>query len=213
MKQQTETLIVVQWSQVPQSRLTLCTPWTVVHGILQAGILEWVAVSFPRGSSQPRHQTQVSHIAGGFFTSWATRESYQKQELEDNEDCRGWSMAVSKKAGGMRIPVWFNTHRIYNNKYLLSTRFSPPEGRDHICVVHHPLLSTWASAVISRRSENNEENLTPKEDVCLWHMERCLFLLRRHEGKLRKGEMWETFHPIYFLCEMKEWKKKRGLIG
>ena len=43
-----------------------------VHGILQARILEWVAFPFFRGSSQPRDQTQVSHIAGGFFTSWAT---------------------------------------------------------------------------------------------------------------------------------------------
>ena len=39
-----------------------------VHGILQARILEWVAVLFSRGSSQPRVRTQVSHIAGGFFT-------------------------------------------------------------------------------------------------------------------------------------------------
>ena len=46
-----------------------------VHGILQARILEWVAFPFSRGSSQPRDQTQVSHIAGGFFTSWATREA------------------------------------------------------------------------------------------------------------------------------------------
>ena len=46
----------------------------IVHGILQGRILEWVAVPFSRGSSQPRHQTQVSHSAGGFFTSWATRE-------------------------------------------------------------------------------------------------------------------------------------------
>ena len=40
-----------------------------VHGILQARILEWVAFPFSMGSSQPRDQTQVSHIAGGFFTS------------------------------------------------------------------------------------------------------------------------------------------------
>ena len=39
-----------------------------VHGILQARILEWEAFSFSRGSSQIRDQTQVSHIAGGFFT-------------------------------------------------------------------------------------------------------------------------------------------------
>ena len=40
-----------------------------VHGILLARMLEWVAFPFSRGSSQPRDQTQVSHIAGGFFTS------------------------------------------------------------------------------------------------------------------------------------------------
>ena len=45
------------------------------HGILQARILEWVAVSFSRGSCQPRDRTQVSHIAGEFFASWATREA------------------------------------------------------------------------------------------------------------------------------------------
>ena len=42
------------------------------HGILQARILEWVASPFSRGSSQPRHRTQVSCIAGRFFTSRAT---------------------------------------------------------------------------------------------------------------------------------------------
>ena len=46
-----------------------------VHGILQARILEWAAFSFSRISSQPRGQTQVSCIAGRFFTSWATREA------------------------------------------------------------------------------------------------------------------------------------------
>ena len=56
-------------------------PWTVScqaplsTGILQARILEWVAMFSSRGSSQPRDQTQVSHIAGWFFTIWATRET------------------------------------------------------------------------------------------------------------------------------------------
>jgi len=52
------------------------TPWTVAHhGILQARILEWVAISFSRTSSQPRDPTQVSHIAGRCFNLWATREA------------------------------------------------------------------------------------------------------------------------------------------
>ena len=48
----------------------LCDPMGYrVHGILQARILEWVAFPFPRGSSQPRDQAQVSHIACRFFIS------------------------------------------------------------------------------------------------------------------------------------------------
>ena len=59
---------------------TLCDPMdcsppgSSVHGILQARILEWVPLSFSRGSSQPRDWTQVSCIIGRFFTIWATRE-------------------------------------------------------------------------------------------------------------------------------------------
>ena len=52
-----------------------------VHGILQARILEWVAFPFSRGSSQPRDRTQVSSIAGRFFTSWATREAQEYLEV------------------------------------------------------------------------------------------------------------------------------------
>ena len=52
-------------------------PHGLAHGILQARILEWVAFHFSRGSSQPRDPTQVSRIAGGFFTSWATREAQE----------------------------------------------------------------------------------------------------------------------------------------
>ena len=56
--------------KVTQSFPTLCDRMDyTVHKILQARILEWVAFSFSRGSSQPRDQTQVSHSAGRFFTS------------------------------------------------------------------------------------------------------------------------------------------------
>ena len=56
--------------KVTPSCPTLCDPmYYTIHGILQARILEWVAFPFAKGSSQPRDQTQVSRIAGGFFTS------------------------------------------------------------------------------------------------------------------------------------------------
>ena len=53
-----------------------CSPvGSSVHGILQERILEWVSISFSKGSSQPRNWTQVSCIAGRFFTNWAMREA------------------------------------------------------------------------------------------------------------------------------------------
>ena len=52
-----------------------------VHGIFQARILEWVAISFSRGSSHPRDWTQVSCTAGRFFTIWATRDTQVFIEL------------------------------------------------------------------------------------------------------------------------------------
>ena len=89
--------------KVTQLCLTLCDPMDyTVREILQARTLEWVTFPFSRGSSQPRDQTQVSpalqadslgifptqgsnpgltHIAGGFFTSWVTREAYRRDNV------------------------------------------------------------------------------------------------------------------------------------
>ena len=66
---------------VTQSCLTLCHPVdcsppdSSVHGILQVRILEWVAIPFSRGSSQPRDWTWLSCIADRFFTIWGTRKA------------------------------------------------------------------------------------------------------------------------------------------
>ena len=73
--------IEVKWSEVAESCPTLCDPvdcslpGSSVHGILQARILEWVTISFSRGSSQPRDRTQVSCIGSRCFNLWATREA------------------------------------------------------------------------------------------------------------------------------------------
>ena len=76
--------IKISECEFTQSRLTLCDPvdcsppGSSIHGILQARILEWVAISFSRGSSQPRDWTQVSCIAGRYFNLWATFNLYAK---------------------------------------------------------------------------------------------------------------------------------------
>ena len=57
-------------------RMDCSLPGSSVLGILQAWNLEWVVIPFSRGSSQPREWSQVSCIAGRFFTDWATRETH-----------------------------------------------------------------------------------------------------------------------------------------
>ena len=85
-------------SEVAELCLTFCDPMDCslpgfsVHGILPARVLEWVTIAFSRGSSQPGNWTQVSHIAGGFFTIWATREAekckskYSKASLHTSQN-------------------------------------------------------------------------------------------------------------------------------
>ena len=76
------SLLHASFFRSPQSCPTLCDPidYTVPE-ILQARILERVAIPFSRRSSQPRDQTQVSRTADGFFTSWATREALRSPSL------------------------------------------------------------------------------------------------------------------------------------
>ena len=85
---------------VIQSCLTLCEPMdcsppgSSVHGILQAGILEWVVMPFSRGSSWPRDWTWVSCIAGRFFPVWAAREATSIKVRNISQLCRvtGWNL-------------------------------------------------------------------------------------------------------------------------
>ena len=126
--------------KVAQSCPTLCDPMDyTVHGILQARTLEWVAISFSRGSSQPRDRTQVSRIAGRFFTSWATREA---QETEIHI-CRNYPIDInnSTQCSRCRIastssPKAIHTH-LFNCQTLLQSlipreaRRGPAQGHFH----------------------------------------------------------------------------------
>ena len=75
---------------VAQSCPTLCNPMdcspagSSVNGLLQARILEWIAIPVSRRTSQPRDRTQVSRVAGGFFTLWATKEALLGRERMTN---------------------------------------------------------------------------------------------------------------------------------
>ena len=110
----TSDMQIIKWkseSEVAQSCSTLCDPvdcslpGSSVHGILQARILEWVAISFSRESSRPRDRTRVSHIAGRQFNLWAIREAHADNTTlikENEEEINSFLMNVkeeSEKAG------------------------------------------------------------------------------------------------------------------
>ena len=77
-------------------------PGSSVHGILQARILEWVVISFSRGSSQPRDWTQVSCLAGRFFTNWAMREAHSNIKClkEKINSSRRWPESRQRSGKG-----------------------------------------------------------------------------------------------------------------
>ena len=82
--------------------------WSESHSAVSdslwpARTLEWVAVPFSRGFSQPRDWTQVSHIAGGFFTSLATRKAQRCQRIGENAD-KTETRASNRNNRGLGIP-------------------------------------------------------------------------------------------------------------
>ena len=96
-----------------------CSPsGSSVHGILQARILEQVVISFSRGSSQPRNQTQVSCIAGRFFTIWAIREALQKGIF------RAMKLYCVILHWGMHV-TFVKTHRLHNTKNEPHLNYGP----------------------------------------------------------------------------------------
>ena len=96
-------------------------PGSSVHGILQARILEWVAISFSRGSSWLRNRTQVSYIAGRLITDWATREAL------GSEDSLQIQHSINPKSlGVLKVPVF---KKYIKNYSVLSRTYLPDGGR------------------------------------------------------------------------------------
>ena len=88
-------------------------PGSSVHGILQARILEWVAIPFSRGSSWPRDPTRLSHIAGRFFTIWATRKApirifiitlmiEMEKAMAPHSSTLAWKIPRTEEPGGLQ---------------------------------------------------------------------------------------------------------------
>ena len=127
LKYHTILIIVKVKMLVAQSCLSLCDPMNCslsgssVYAILQAKILEWIAIPFSRGSSLPKDQTLISCIADRFFTIWATREAqstenhppYGKDTLpRPQQDLNLWPLVY--KTSTLTPKLWSQVIYLFN---------------------------------------------------------------------------------------------------
>ena len=110
---------------------TLCNsvdcspPGSSARGILQARILEWVAIPFPKGSSWPREWTWVSCTAGRFPITWATREAPTVEQPRRNHleikffrSCHSWYLLFS-----VISPLWLSSTKSWEDVSVLPVKF------------------------------------------------------------------------------------------
>ena len=161
-------------SEVTQLCPTLCDPMDCsppgfsVHGILQARVLEWVAISFSRGSSKPRDRTQVSHIAGRRFNLWATRQVKDDGKLQQPNSGRTRN---NLDLPGMKVWVIYVIKNHNQQRCLLSERGNTEYG------VEECILNTSCDCMTS---SNN----------CWWGTSKPSML--RSMGSQRDGHNWAT---------------------
>ena len=133
---------------VAQSCLTLCDPMdcsllgSSVHGIFQARILEWIAISFSRASSRPTDRIHISCIAGGFFTHWAKTKWWQHRLVkggqqwatESKDEILSWSpLGLIPQQGRLSHRVLGSTERLVKdiNTETDSSYFCPQTAGFH----------------------------------------------------------------------------------
>ena len=103
-------VLVVQLCPTLWDPMDCSPPGSSVHRLLQARILEWVAIPFRRGSSPPRERTWVSCIAGRFFTVWAMREFPnlgREWDRRRQDDGISWCFVMDNLSQGQKLFAWF----------------------------------------------------------------------------------------------------------
>ena len=127
----------LKWSEVAQSCLTprdpmdCSLPGFSIHGIFQARVLDWGAISFSRGSSWPRDRTQVSCIAGRRFTLWATREDLVgglglwiiSEVIDWRVGCNILLNSVDFQKMVLNFELWLKKKPPRNTKYIILSIF------------------------------------------------------------------------------------------
>ena len=167
-------------------------PGSSVHGILQARVGDWVTIPFSKASSQPRDRTQVSCIAGGFFTIWATWETLRVKHVYTIHFCNPprdsrsyvfpfvcWCIS-SKKLSQITCPVTFLPSFCPSLKAFLmfwQLPISPPvisaqafpdfcDNRDNLCKKFPGLFSRDSELIsLERRPRNHTFKKQPRQFI------------------------------------------------
>ena len=133
------------------------SPGSSVHGIFQAGLLEWVAISFFRGSFQPRDRTGISWFAGGFFITGPTGKPVKIHTACQSSSRKLWQHSIYK---GRRVRRWgFSLPPSDDSQAVLSLFQLNPEClhlsfQEIFCVVYLTLLEYRYS---ERRPKNQKK--------------------------------------------------------
>ena len=122
-------------------------PGSSVHEILQARILEWVAIPFSRGSSQPRDQTQVSCIAGRFFTIWPPGKPICNGLVISPKKIHEWLISTWKPI--QRHSVQFSCSAVSDSLQPHELQHARPPCPTPTPGAHSCPLSRWCHPTIS----------------------------------------------------------------
>ena len=170
-----------QWtSEAAQSCLTLCDPMdcslpaSSIHRIFQARVLDWVVISFSRGSPQPRDQTQVSCITGRHFTIWTTREAWVLElDYKESIALENWcfwtvvlEMTLESLLDSKIKPV--------NPKWNQSWMFIERTGAEaETPILWLPCANNWLFEKDPDAGEDwrQEEKGTTEDEIVGWHQQ------------------------------------------
>ena len=144
-------LLLAQSSQTLWPHGLCSPPCSSIHGFLQARTLERVAIPFSRGSSQLRDRTLVSHIAGVFFTIWATREAHEywsgqpiPSPKEPPNPGKNWGLWPCRRILYQLSYMW-NPRKITVTLKLVNTYWALTCSRQSYKHTHaHTLSFTWS---------------------------------------------------------------------
>ena len=188
-------------------------PGSSIHGILQARILEWVAISFSRGSSQLGNRAQVSRIAGRRFNLWATRETLRKfisnQKFSKEKKSRTrqpcwWILPNIKRRSNTNHSQTLPKYQTLPNKYYKASNTLIPNIEKYTpikttrakildecrCKKFNIILAKQIQQHINRILNNDQMRFIPGIqgwfNICKW------IHITRHINRIKEKNIWSS---------------------